>query len=75
VNLSALVKTSDQPSFSCANFSPFTSAEAVRASDISPVPSLNLKPNSRGGRVKKIKSSSYRNFVGGNSEKENQTGH
>jgi hypothetical protein len=42
VNHSALVKTSDQPSFSSANFSPFTSAEALRASDISLVPSLNL---------------------------------
>jgi hypothetical protein len=41
VNHPALVKTSDQPSFSSANFSPFTSAEALRSSDISPVPSLN----------------------------------
>jgi hypothetical protein len=37
----ALVKTSDQLSFSCVSFSSFTSAEAVRLSDISPVPSLN----------------------------------
>jgi len=64
VNHSALVKTSGLPSFSSANFSPFASAEALRASDISAVPSLNLQPNSRGGRVKKITSSSYRNFVG-----------
>jgi hypothetical protein len=40
-NHPALVKTSDQPSFSCANFSPFTSAKAFRSSDISSVPSLN----------------------------------
>jgi len=58
-----LVKTSDQPSFSSANFSPFTSAEALRSSDISPVPSLNLKPNPRGGTAKKITSSPYKKFV------------
>jgi hypothetical protein len=64
VNHPALVKTGDQPSFSSANFSPFTSAEAICASDISAVPSPNLQPNSLGGIVKKITSSSYRNFVG-----------
>ena len=69
------MKTSDRPLFSSANFSPFTSAEALRASDISAVPSLNLQPNLRGGTVKKITSSSYINFVGGNSGKENQIGH
>jgi hypothetical protein len=37
----ALVKTSEQPSFSSSNFSPFSAAEALRALDISPVPSLN----------------------------------
>jgi len=58
VNHPALVKTNDQPSFSSANFSPFTSAEALRSSDISPVRSLNLKPNPRGGTAKKITSSS-----------------
>jgi len=63
VNHPALVKTSDQPSFSPANFSPFTSAEALRSSDISAVPSLNLKPNSRGGTAKKIISSSYKKIV------------
>jgi hypothetical protein len=63
LNHPALVKTSDQPSFISANFSPFTSAEALRASDISAVPSLNLRPNTPGGTVKKM-SSSYRNFVG-----------
>jgi hypothetical protein len=41
VNRRALVKTNDQPSFCSSNFSPFTSADAVRSSDISPVPSLN----------------------------------
>jgi hypothetical protein len=49
VNLPAWLKTSDQPSFNSSNFSPFTSVEDFRASDISPVPSLNLKPNPRGG--------------------------
>jgi hypothetical protein len=57
----ALVKTCDQPSFSSANFSPFTSAEALRTSDISPVPSLNLNP--LGGTAKKIVSSPYKKFV------------
>jgi hypothetical protein len=63
VNHSALVKTSDQPSFSSANFSPFTSAEVLLLSDISPVPSLNLKPNPHGGRAKKITSSPYKNLL------------
>jgi hypothetical protein len=52
VNHPALVKTSDQPSFS-SNFSPFTSAEALLSSDISPVPSLNLRPYPHGGTAKK----------------------
>jgi hypothetical protein len=39
-NNSALVKTSDQPSFS-STFSPFTFADALRSLDISPVASLN----------------------------------
>ena len=65
----ALVKTSDQPSFSSVNFSPFTSAEAFRASDISAVPSLNLQPNLRGGTIKKTTSSSSRNFVGATQKK------
>ena len=59
----ALVKASDQPSFSSANFSPFTSAEALRTSDIRAVPSLNLQPNHRGGTVEKITSSFHRNVV------------
>jgi len=63
VNYPALIKTSDQPSFSSANFSPFTSAEALRSSDISPVPSRNLKPNPRGGAAKEITSSPYKKFV------------
>jgi len=49
----ALVETSDQPTFSSSSFAPFISVEVVRASDISPVPSLNLKPNPRGGTAKK----------------------
>jgi len=57
-----LVKISDQPSFSSADFSPFTSAEALRASYISAVPSLNLQSNPRGGTAKKITSSPYRKF-------------
>jgi len=60
----ALVKTSHQPLFNSVSFSPFSSAEAVRASDISPQPSLNLQPYTRGGTTKKITSSSYRKFVG-----------
>ena len=63
VNHPALVKTSDQPSFSSANLLPSSSAEALRASDISAGPSLNLQLNPRGGTVTKIRGSSYRNFV------------
>jgi len=63
VNQPALIKTSDQPSFSSANFSPFTSAEALRSSDISPVASLNLKPIPRGRTAKKITSLPYKTFV------------
>jgi hypothetical protein len=40
VNHRTLVKTSDQPSL-CSNVSPLTSADALRSSDITPVPSLN----------------------------------
>jgi hypothetical protein len=69
VNHPALVKTSDQTSFSSANFSPFTPAEALHASDISAVPSLNLQPNPCGGTVNKIMSSSYRNFIGATQKK------
>jgi hypothetical protein len=65
----ALVKTSDQPSFSFANFSPFTSAKALHASDINAVPSLNLQPNPRDGTVKKITSSSYREILFGHLRK------
>jgi len=66
VNHPALVKTSDQPSFSSDNFSPLTSAEALRSSDFSPVPNLNLKPNPCGGTAKKITSSPYKTFVEAN---------
>ena len=70
MNDPALVKTTDQPSFSSVNFSPFTSAEALRASDISDVPSWNLQPYTRGGTAKKITSSSYKKFVGATQKKE-----
>ena len=59
----ALVKTSNQPSFSSVNFSLFISAEALPASGISPVPSLNLQLNTCGGTANKIKSSPYKKFV------------
>jgi hypothetical protein len=64
VNHPALVKTSDRPSFTSVNFSPFTSAEDLSASDISPVSCLNLKPNTHGGPSNKIPTSPYREFVG-----------
>jgi len=62
-------KTSDQQSSSSANFPLFTSAEALHASDISAVPSLNLQPNSHGGTVKNILNSPYRKFVGATQKK------
>jgi len=65
----ALVKTSDQPSRNSANFLPFVSAEALQASDISPVSSLILQPNTPGGTANKITSSPYRKFVGANQKK------
>jgi hypothetical protein len=53
-----LMKNSDQPSFCSYNFLPFTSADALRSSDISRVkPELN--PNTRGGTANKIISSPY----------------
>jgi len=58
-----LINASNQPSFSSTNFSPFPSAEALRSTDISPVPSPNLKPNPHGVTAKKIMSSPYKNFV------------
>jgi hypothetical protein len=70
VNDPALVKTTNQPSFSSVNFSPFTSAETLGASDISDVPSWNLQPYTRGGTAKKITSSSYKKFVGATQKKE-----
>jgi hypothetical protein len=59
------VHTSDQPSFISVYFSPLTSDEALRASDISPMPSRNLQPNTHGGTAKKITNSPYKKFVGG----------
>ena len=53
VNHPPLVKISDQPLLSSVNFSLFTSAEALRASNISPVPNLNLQSNNLGGTAKK----------------------
>jgi hypothetical protein len=70
VNRSALVKTSDQPSFISVNFSPFTSGEALQASDISDVPGLNLQPYNRRGTAKKIRSTPYTIFVGATQKKE-----
>jgi len=70
VNHPALMKTSDQPSISSAHFSPFTSAETLRASDISDVPSRNLQLNTRGGTAKKITSSPYKTVVGATQKKE-----
>jgi hypothetical protein len=54
VNHPASVNTSYQPSYSSANFSPFASAVPQKQSDISSVPSLNLRPNIRGGTAKNI---------------------
>ena len=62
VNHPALVKTCGQTSFSSGNFSALTSAEALRSAAISLVPSLNLKPNLRGGTAKQIISSPYKKF-------------
>jgi hypothetical protein len=64
-----LVKTSDRPSFSSANFLPFTSVEALRVSDISPVIILNLQLNTCGTTVEKITSSPYKTFVGATQKK------
>jgi len=69
LNHPALVKTSDQPSFSSVNFWPFTSIESLLASCISPLSSLNLQPNTRSGTAKKITSSLYRKFVGATQKK------
>jgi hypothetical protein len=69
VNHPALVNTSDQPSFSSVYFSPLTSAEALQASDIGPVPNLNLQPNTHGGTGKKMLNSPYRKFVGATKKK------
>jgi len=63
------VKTSDRPSFSSANFSPFNSAEALRASDVSPVLILNIQLNTCGGTVEKITSLPYKTFVGATQKK------
>jgi hypothetical protein len=59
VNHPDLVKTNNRSSF-CSNFSSFTSADALRSSDISPVPELN--PHPRGGTAKKMTSSPYNKY-------------
>ena len=64
MNRPAMVKTIDLPSFNSANFSPFTTAEALGASDISAVPNINQQPNPCGGTVKNIMGSSYSNLMG-----------
>ena len=69
MNHPVFVKISDKSSFCFVNFSPFTSAEVLHSSDISPVPSLNLQQNTRGGTTKKITSSTYRKFVGATQKK------
>jgi hypothetical protein len=69
VNHPGLVKTSDQSLFNSSNVSLFTSAEALRASDISRVPSLNLQPNTCGGTSKEITSSPYKKCAEATQEK------
>jgi hypothetical protein len=63
VNHPTLVNFSGQPSISSVNFSPFTSVDFLTASDIRPVPRLNLQPNNLGGTAKKITTSTYRKCV------------
>jgi len=61
VNHPALIKTSDQPSFSSANFSPFTSAEALRSSDISPV--TKPEPKAKSSWWNSKENNEYKKFV------------
>ena len=68
------MNTSDQPSFSSVYFSPLTSVEALRESDINPVPNLNLQPNTLSGTVKKISNSPCRKFVGATQKKKIKQG-
>jgi hypothetical protein len=63
LNHPASVNTNDQQSSSSANFSPFISAVPLRSSDISSVPSLNLKPNPRVGATKNITRSPCKRIV------------
>jgi hypothetical protein len=63
VNHPVSVNISDQPSYSSANISPFTSAVPLWSSDSSSALSLNLKSNPCGGTTKKITSSPYKKFV------------
>ena len=64
VNHPALVKISDQPSFSSVNFLSFTSTEALWASDTSPVLSLNLQPITCGGTAKNWRVQRTENLLG-----------
>jgi hypothetical protein len=75
VNRPALVKTSHQPSFSSSNFSSFNSADALRSSDISPVPSLNLIQITWWNSKQNNEFNLQKNIFLGKSERENQAGH
>jgi len=66
------VKTSDQPLLSSVNFSPFTSVQALRASDISPAPNLNLSQILVVEQQRKYRVHLTKNLWGNS---ENQTGH
>jgi hypothetical protein len=63
------MNTSDQPSFNSVHFSPSIFAEALRSSDISPVPILYLQPDTLGATSKKISNLPYKNFVGATQKK------
>jgi len=69
VNHFALVKTSDKPLLSSVTFSPYTSTEARRTSDISPLSGLNPQPHTCGGTAQKITSSLYRKLFGATQKK------
>ena len=60
------MKTSDQPLYISVIFSPFTYAEALQASEISPVSRLHLQPYTRGATAKNLTSTTYRKLLGQN---------
>jgi hypothetical protein len=70
VNHPALVKTSEEPSFS-SNFSPFWGSPSIR---YQPCAKPELNPNPRGGTAKKITSSPCKNVLR-QIRKRNQAGH